>query len=34
MDLDQDNDVDQLDFAIFQRCISGAGEPGNPACVP
>lgn len=30
-DLDQDADVDQDDFGIFQRCYSGA-LPGDPGC--
>jgi hypothetical protein len=30
-DLDQDRDVDDDDFAIFQRCISGS-LPGDPGC--
>lgn len=29
---DSDNDVDQDAFAIFQRCISGEGNPANPNC--
>lgn len=31
-DFDNDGDVDQMDFAIFQRCISG-DEPADPACM-
>jgi hypothetical protein len=31
-DLDSDNDVDQSDFAIVQRCHSGADKPGEPGC--
>jgi len=31
-DLDADLDVDVADFAIFQRCFSGAGIPANPDC--
>ncbi len=30
--LDADTDVDQTDFAIFQRCVSGPGQAGDPAC--
>jgi len=33
LDLDFDADVDLLDVAIFQRCFSGAGQPGNPDSV-
>jgi len=31
-DFDADNDVDQSDFGIFQRCYSGAGKPADPNC--
>ncbi len=31
-DLDADGDVDQLDFAILQRCYRGENEPADPAC--
>jgi len=31
-DLDQDNDVDQSDFGIFQRCYSGAEQSGQSNC--
>jgi hypothetical protein len=31
-DFDADNDVDQSDFAIFQRCISGEGNPADSDC--
>jgi probable HAF family extracellular repeat protein len=31
-DFDRDGDVDLADFAIIQRCLSGADEPGDPAC--
>jgi len=29
-DLDDDMDVDQSDFGIFQRCYSDAGNPADP----
>jgi hypothetical protein len=29
-DFDQDNDVDQADFGVFQRCFNGPNQP--PAC--
>lgn len=32
-DLDYDNDVDQTDFGMLQRCWSGAGIPGDPNCL-
>jgi hypothetical protein len=32
VDLDGDQDVDQLDFGIFQVCLSGPGSPADPAC--
>jgi hypothetical protein len=28
-DADEDGDVDQADFAMFQLCYTGAGDPGN-----
>jgi hypothetical protein len=31
-DIDWDGDVDQDDFGLFQRCISGTSSPANPAC--
>lgn len=31
-DLDRDGDVDLMDHAILQRCMSGADEPGDPDC--
>jgi len=31
-DFDRDGDVDLDDFAIVQRCMSGADEPADPAC--
>jgi hypothetical protein len=31
-DFDQDGDVDQNDFAIFQRCYSGRGIQVDPNC--
>ncbi len=31
-DLDGDGDVDQADFGIFQRCLSGARVPTDPNC--
>jgi probable HAF family extracellular repeat protein len=31
-DLDRDGDVDLGDYAAWQRCMSGADEPGDPAC--
>lgn len=31
-DRDRDNDVDQEDFAAFQRCSSGPGIPADPNC--
>jgi len=30
--LDEDNDVDQSDFAVFQRCVSGDGVPADLNC--
>jgi len=30
----QDEDVDQADFAILQRCLSGVGIPADPDCAP
>ena len=32
MDFDLDNDVDQNDFAVFQRCYSGEDGPADPDC--
>ena len=31
-DFDSDNDADQSDFGIVQRCISGEDNPGDPNC--
>jgi hypothetical protein len=31
-DFDDDNDVDQHDFGMLQRCYSGIGEPWAPGC--
>jgi hypothetical protein len=31
-DLDKDGDVDQSDYGLFQRCISGEDEPATPGC--
>ena len=31
-DFDHDNDVDQSDFGIFQRCYSGENNPADPNC--
>ena len=31
-DLDADNDVDQSDFGILQRCLGGPDAPVNPSC--
>jgi hypothetical protein len=31
-DFDGDNDVDQSDFAILQRCFSGPNVQVNPNC--
>lgn len=31
-DIDQDGDVDQVDFAVMQRCLSGAGVRSDPDC--
>ncbi len=28
-DADRDTDVDQIDFALFQRCFTGEGDPGE-----
>jgi hypothetical protein len=28
-DLDQDGDVDQVDFALWQLCYTGTGDPNN-----
>ncbi len=33
-DFDFDNDVDDADFGVFQRCLSGAGMLWDPDCVP
>ena len=27
-----DADIDETDFGIFQRCLSGAGKPADPNC--
>lgn len=32
-DLDDDNDVDQEDFGLFQRCYVGDGKPPAPGCL-
>jgi hypothetical protein len=32
-DFDKDGDVDQEDFAHFQRCVSGTGNPPTSACL-
>jgi hypothetical protein len=31
-DVDADGDVDQADFAVFERCYSGTDVPANPDC--
>jgi len=31
-DFDGDCDVDEDDFAVFQRCISGPDKPGDAYC--
>jgi hypothetical protein len=31
-DADGDNDVDQVDFSLFQRCYSGQNNPANLSC--
>jgi hypothetical protein len=31
-DFDNDGDVDQADFGVFQRCLSGGGVPADPNC--
>jgi len=31
-DLDGDDDVDQSDFGLLQRCLSGDGNPADPSC--
>jgi len=31
-DFDNDGDVDQVDFAIFQRCFSGRNVIAQPNC--
>lgn len=33
-DFDLDNDVDQDDFAVFQRCLSGNAAAYPPGCAP
>ncbi len=33
-DLDHDTDVDQADFGIFQRCLSGSNQPYASGCAP
>jgi hypothetical protein len=30
--LDNDDDVDQDDIAIFRACLTGPGIPADPAC--
>ncbi|MBP7936287.1 MAG: hypothetical protein KA354_16735 [Phycisphaerae bacterium] len=32
-DFDADQDVDQADFGLFQRCFSGADAPADPDCL-
>ena len=32
MDINGDQAIDQEDFAVFQRCYSGAGSPADPDC--
>ncbi len=31
-DFDGDNDADQADFGIIQRCYSGENNPADPNC--
>jgi hypothetical protein len=31
-DFDNDRDVDQVDFGLFQRCFSGKDKPADPGC--
>ncbi|MGQ9648708.1 MAG: hypothetical protein ACUVXJ_01195, partial [Phycisphaerae bacterium] len=32
-DMDRDGDVDQIDFGLFQSCMTSVGVPSNdPAC--
>ena len=31
-DFDTDNDTDQSDFGILQRCYSGEDNPADPNC--
>jgi hypothetical protein len=31
--LDGDDDVDQVDFGLFQRCLSGENVPRDPNCL-
>jgi hypothetical protein len=31
-DLDRDGDVDQDDFGMVQRCLSGENQPADPHC--
>ena len=32
-DFDGDQDVDQDDFGVLQRCLSGAGNPADVGCM-
>ena len=32
-DFNTDQDVDQSDFGLFQRCYSGPHNPADPACL-
>lgn len=34
MDFDEDDDIDQLDFGVLQRCFSGTGIPFDTGCWP
>ena len=31
-DLDRDRAVNQSDFVVFQRCLSGENAPADPSC--